>query len=226
MFRIKICGITNVNDALSAARSGADAIGLNFFRKSRRFVEPHVAHEIAAALPTDVLKVGVFVNRDADEIAAIVERVRLDCVQLHGDEPPETLVALPTRVRIIRAYRCGADGLTQLARYLNECESLGRAPNAVLIDADAGADFGGTGRVAEWSRIVEERYLLGRIPLILAGGLNADNVASAIAAVRPDGVDAASGVEKDAAVKDAALVARFIASAKQAFASCSSGQES
>src|SRR6187455_1371528 len=98
MFRIKICGITNVDDALGAARSGADAIGLNFFRKSRRFVEPHTAREIAAALPQHVSKVGVFVNHDAADIADIVERVKLDCVQLHGDEAPELLAALPATV--------------------------------------------------------------------------------------------------------------------------------
>jgi len=226
MFRIKICGITNVNDALGAARSGADAIGLNFFSKSRRFVGPGVAREIASALPADVVKVGVFVNLDASEIADVVERVQLDCIQLHGDETPGTIADLPSTVRVVRAYRCGAQGLTQLAKYLNECESLGRAPDAVLIDADAGGDFGGTGRAADWSRIAEERKLLDGIPLILAGGLNAENVASAIKAVRPDGVDVASGVEKQPAIKDPVLVARFITSAKQAFASCSADHDS
>ena len=202
MFRIKICGITNVNDALAAASAGADAIGLNFFRKSRRFVEPQVAREIAAALPVDVLKVGVFVNHSDAEIAEVVDQVKLDCVQLHGDEAPESLAALPASVRVIRAYRCGISGLSELARYLEACRSCGRMPDAVLIDADANGEFGGTGRVADWSRIAKERDALGGIPLILAGGLTPDNVSSAIAAVRPDGVDVASGVETDAAVKD------------------------
>jgi phosphoribosylanthranilate isomerase len=219
MFRIKICGIRNVNDAQAAARAGADAIGLNFFKKSRRFVEPYVAREIVAALPEGVIKVGVFVNHDPAEIAAIVDQVKLDCVQLHGDEPPDATAQIPKTMRVIRAYRFGATTLAELADYLCTCQSIGRIPDAVLIDADAGAEFGGTGRVADWSRIMIERNVLGRIPLILAGGLTPDNVAAAIAAVRPDGVDVASGVENEAAVKDHELVARFIASARRAFAS-------
>jgi phosphoribosylanthranilate isomerase len=219
MFRIKICGIRNVDDAQAAARAGADAIGLNFFKKSRRFVEPQVAHEIAAALPEGVIKVGVFVNHDPEEITAIVDRAKLDCVQLHGDEALEILAAIPSGVRIIRAYRCGAQGLSELARYLKQCKLLHRVPNAVLIDADAGNEFGGTGRVADWSRISNERETLAGIPLILAGGLTPDNVAAAISAVQPDGVDVASGVENEAAIKDHELVAKFVDSARQAFAS-------
>jgi phosphoribosylanthranilate isomerase len=219
MFRIKICGIRNVNDAQVAARAGADAIGLNFFKKSRRFVEPPIAREIAAALPEGVIKVGVFVNHGPAEIAAIVNQVQLDCVQLHGDEPPKILAEIPTGVRIIRAYRCGAQGLSELARYLTECKLHGRVPDAVLIDADAGGEFGGTGHIADWSRITNERDTLAGIPLILAGGLTPDNVAAAIAAVRPDGVDVASGVENEAALKDQELVSRFVDAARRAFAS-------
>lgn len=218
MFRIKICGITNLSDALIAARAGADAVGLNFFNKSRRFVKPEFAREIVSAMPADVLKVGVFVNHDAEQIATIANNVGLDCVQLHGDEHPELLSQLPSDVRIIRAHRCGPGGLTVLAKFLDECRTAGRSPDAVLLDADAGAEFGGTGQVADWARINSERDLLVGLPLILAGGLTPENVAAGIAAVRPSGVDVASGVEREPGCKDPDRVTEFTAAANQAFA--------
>ena len=121
-------------------------------------------------------------------------------------------------MRIVRAHRCGRDGLAPLAKYLVDCRALGRVPDAVLIDADAAAEYGGTGQRADWARIASQRELLGELPLILAGGLTPDNVAAAIAAVRPDGVDVASGVESGPGRKDAELVRRFIAAARDAFA--------
>ncbi len=218
MLRIKICGITNTKDALAASRAGADAIGLNFFCESKRFVQPEVAREIAAQLPAGVSKVGVFVNHDAAEIAAIVDHVGLDSVQLHGDERPELLAQLPDRVRIVRAHRCGQEGLSTLPRFLSECGTAGRSPDAVLVDADAQAAYGGTGRIADWVRIEAERESLGGLPLILAGGLTPDNVNAAIAAVRPDGVDVASGVERRPGIKDHELLKRFLEAARRAFA--------
>ena len=217
MFRIKICGVTSTGDARAAADAGADAVGLNFFRKSRRFIEPESAKQIASSLPAGVTKVGVFVNHAPREIVEIVRQVNLDVVQLHGDEPPALLAELPKSVRIVRAHRCGADGLDALSRYLDEAGSSGRMPDAVLIDADAGADFGGTGRRADWSLVARQRSTFAGLPLILAGGLSPDNVAEAIAAVRPDGVDVASGVEAQPGVKDHELVSRFISQAREAF---------
>jgi phosphoribosylanthranilate isomerase len=218
MFRIKICGITNIDDAQAATRAGADAIGLNFFNKSRRFVEPSVARQIAASLPQNVAKVGVFVNHEASQITSIAHDVGLDYVQLHGDEPPELVLQLPAQIGIIRAHRCGADGLSRLAHYLSDCAARGRAPDATLIDADTGSEYGGTGRIADWDRIVQERGSLGVIPLILAGGLTPTNIAAAITAVRPDAVDVASGVEREPGIKDPHLITQFIAAAQQAFA--------
>jgi phosphoribosylanthranilate isomerase len=218
MFRIKICGITNEADGVAASDAGADAVGLNFFRKSRRFVEPDIACQIAAAMPAGMMRVGVFVNHSVDEIANIVQTVGLDCVQLHGDEPATRLVELPTTVKIVRAYRCGNDGLGPLAKYLDECRRLGRVPDAVLIDADAGEDYGGSGARADWARISAGRELLGGVQLVLAGGLGPGNVATAIAAVRPDAVDVASGVELRPGQKDASLVQRFVAEASAALA--------
>ncbi len=167
-------------------------------------------------LPADVLKVGVFVNEGAKQIAEIVEQVGLTAVQLHGDEPASLLPQLPIHVRIMRAYRCGPEGLAPLSLYLEECHALGRMPDALLMDADAGAEYGGSGRTADWSAIGSQREVLRGLPLILAGGLTPENVAAAIEAVKPDGVDVASGVEKAPGVKDADLVARFVAAARKA----------
>ena len=176
-----------------------------------------IAAQIVATLPDGVTTVGVFVNATADEINQVVERVGLGCVQLHGDEPPTLLAQLASHVPIVRAYRCGADGLAPLAQYITACRTHGRAPDAVLVDADAGGDFGGTGRAADWSLVAKERDVLGAVHLVLAGGLTPRNVsAAAIAAVRPDGVDVASGVESAPGRKDAAMVARFVAAAPEA----------
>jgi phosphoribosylanthranilate isomerase len=217
MFRIKICGIRNVSDALAAAEAGADAIGLNFYSKSRRCVERDVARKIVGALPAGISKVGVFVNEDPAEIAAIASDVGLDAVQLHGDEAPEVVARLPRDVRVMRAERCGVSGLEPMARYFERCERLGRLPDAMLIDAEAGTEFGGTGKIANWDLIAETRFQFARVPVILAGGLSAQNVAAAISAVRPDGVDVASGVEQSAGVKDHELIRQFVNAAKRAF---------
>jgi phosphoribosylanthranilate isomerase len=215
-FWIKICGITNIDDARAAADAGADAIGLNFFSKSRRFVDPRSAAHIAGELPTDILKVGVFVNHDLHQITEIVGQVGLDAVQLHGDEPALLVAELPPHVRIVRAHRCGREGLAPLAPYLDECHSLGRMPDLLLIDADAGADFGGSGTLADWALIRQQKDLFCGLPLILAGGLTPDNVADAIEAVAPNGVDVASGVERESGLKDPDLIARFVTTARNA----------
>jgi phosphoribosylanthranilate isomerase len=222
MFRIKICGITNVEDALAATRAGADAIGLNFYEKSRRFIGPQLAQHIVAAIPTHVFKVGVFVNHTAREIESIVEQVGLDAIQLHGDEPPQLIAQLPKNKAVIRAHRCGADGLSPLATYLAAAQAAGRAPDAVIIDADAGAEFGGTGERADWDRVARERSMLETIPLILAGGLTPQNIAAAITTVHPTAVDVASGVESSPAKKDHTKLRDFIAAAREAFNATSS----
>jgi phosphoribosylanthranilate isomerase len=215
-FWIKICGITNLDDARTAVDLGADALGFNFFNKSRRFIEPDTARHIADKLPEKVLKVGVFVNHDAQQVSDIVRTVGLGAVQLHGDERPQLISKLPPHVRVVRAHRCGADGLTSLAQFLDECHSLGRLPDVLLIDADAGANFGGTGQTADWDLIKRQREMTMGLPLILAGGLTPDNVADAIAAVAPKGVDVASGVESAPGQKSPELIKRFINSAREA----------
>ncbi len=217
MFHIKICGITNSEDALAAIQAGADALGFNFYAKSQRFIEPTAAREIVASLPKVVRKIGVFVNHSAAEISGIAADVSLDGIQLHGNESPEIVGQLPVQLLLVRAFRCGAAGLVPLSEYLNKCRAAGRVPDAVLIDADAGAEFGGTGEQADWNRVARERIMLERTPLILAGGLTPANVAAAISAVRPDAVDVASGVERRPGLKDHQQIADFAAAAKRAF---------
>jgi phosphoribosylanthranilate isomerase len=217
-FWIKICGITNYDDARTAVDLGADALGFNFFNKSRRFIEPDIARQIADKVPEKILKVGVFVNHDASRITEIVRTVGLSAVQLHGDERPQVVSELPPHVRVVCAHRCGADGLTSLGKFLDECHSLGRLPDVLLIDADAGDSFGGTGHVADWTLIKQQRETTMGLPLILAGGLTPDNVADAIAIVAPDGVDVASGVENAPGRKSPDLMNTFIKCAREASA--------
>jgi phosphoribosylanthranilate isomerase len=216
MFRIKICGITNITDARAAVDAGADAIGLNFYSKSRRYVDQKTAQAIAAELPADVMKVGVFVNHDQRSIESTASFVGLDAIQLHGDEGADQIAALPVNLLVLRALRCAADINSLLAHFVNECNASGRLPDAILLDADAGAEYGGTGERADWHLIARHRSTLADIPLILAGGLTPANVAAGIAAVRPDGVDVASGVESRPGTKDRAQILAFVTAAKQA----------
>jgi phosphoribosylanthranilate isomerase len=215
MFRVKICGITNLKDAQVAADAGADAIGLNFYPASPRWCGLATAGQIAARLPTHVCKVGVFVNAAADEIRRTAEAVPLDLVQLHGDEPPEFLREirpLPT----MRALRAG-DDLSQIADYLAACHRLVAMPRMLLLDAACAGRYGGSGTTIDWEFLAQNRHHLGGVPLVLAGGLTSENVAAAIALVRPWAVDVASGVEIAAGKKSPERVARFVHVAKNAF---------
>jgi phosphoribosylanthranilate isomerase len=217
LFRIKICGITNVADAREAADAGADAIGLNFYSGSPRCISEETAEEIVRILPADVAKVGVFVNMPSSDVARLADRLRLDWIQLHGDEPPEVIAELKPR-RVIRALPCGKGGLPAVVQYLEKCESEGGLPDALLADAAAGSAYGGTGLTAEWGQLVPPRSWLHSIPLILAGGLRPDNIASAIATVQPDAVDTASGVEVSPGKKDRDRLHAFVNTARHAFA--------
>ena len=216
MFRIKVCGVTTVEDAVLVAEAGADAVGLNFYPASRRYVSPDIAEANVATLPSGVCKVGHFVNSPASEVAATFDRLRLDLVQLHGDEPPEHLAQLAGRP-IMRAFRLGPGGLGPVADYLRRCRDLGCVPALCLFDAFVPGQFGGTGQVADWARLgcypIEDWHP----PLVLAGGLTPDNVAEAIGQVHPLAVDTSSGVESSPGRKDPALVHRLVAAARAAF---------
>jgi phosphoribosylanthranilate isomerase len=216
-FRIKICGVTNINDAQVAVDAGADAIGLNFYGRSPRHVSSNAAQFIAERLKGDVDRVGVFVNAPADAIREICRASSIGIVQLHGDEPTEFLRELKGKLEIIRARRLDAGGIAAIDVDLQACAyASGSPPSAVLIDAAAAGQYGGTGTTVDWRQLAGHESMLSA-PLILAGGLTPDNVAEAIRIVRPKAVDVASGVESSPGKKDAAKVRDFIAAARDAF---------
>jgi phosphoribosylanthranilate isomerase len=211
---IKICGIRDAATAREVAKLKPQAIGLNFYARSPRAVAPETAAEIAQALPAEVAAVGVFVNHTLAEVEQLRRDCELDFVQLHGDEPPEFLAELDPRT-VIRAFRVGAEGLTDVAAYLERCRALGALPAACLIDSRVEGTYGGSGRTVAWDLLEREYPQSGWPPLILAGGLHPGNIAAAIEAVRPWGVDVASGVESAPAQKDLRLVEEFIAHASR-----------
>ncbi len=214
MFQVKICGITDPADAQAAADAQADAIGLNFFPLSPRFVDDPAAEKIAQVRPSGVALVGVFVNSPAAEVQSLAARLRLDYVQIHGDEPPEFLRELEG-LATIRALRCGAD-LEVALDYLAQCRRLGCLPAAVLVDALQPGHFGGTGAPADWPALAAARSRFEGLPLILAGGLTAANVSEAIQTVGPAGVDVASGVETAPGRKSSPQMRAFVAAARVA----------
>lgn len=217
MFQIKICGVTRASDVAFIRDAGADAIGLNFYPQSKRFVSLEAAKPIAVAAG-GFIKVGVFVNSPAEEVCETFDALSLDLIQLHGDEPPEFLTHLGGRP-VLRVFRVGGDGLSPIAKYLDACRVLDVTPVGVLLDAHVPGEYGGSGAVADWARIVAERVLLHELPLILAGGLTGENVGQAITSVRPDGVDTASGVETAPGDKDQAKVKKFCEAASGAIRS-------
>ncbi len=202
VFRIKICGITNVDDALATARAGADALGLNFYPCSPRCVSPEVARNIIAAVPAETVKVGLFVNSPAGEVCRSFDDLGLDLIQLHGDEPPEYLIQLGRRP-VMRAFRIGTDGLRPVTEYLSRCRELGALPALTLLDSAVAGAYGGTGTTVNW-KMAGQYVSAGDVPpLVLAGGLSPENVTEAICDVRPAAVDTASGVEsrRDAKIR-------------------------
>lgn len=217
MFRIKVCGVTVVEDVRMLAAAGVDAVGFNFYPRSVRAIDERRAAELAAVLPPGVARVGVFVNATADQIERIARLTPLDYVQLHGDESPEFAAELAGTFPVIRAIRCRFDEVARPLQWLDEFQRLGGRLAALLVDAAHDGQYGGTGAKADWRVIEPFRQAAAGTPLILAGGLRPENVAEAIAAVRPDGVDTASGVESQPGRKDPDLTARFVENARRAF---------
>jgi phosphoribosylanthranilate isomerase len=197
--RIKICGITRVEDALNAVYLGADALGLVFYPQSPRAVSVMQAQAIVAALPPFVSVVGLFVNATAAEVAAIQAQVRLDVLQFHGDECAEYCAAF--HVPYLKALRMQAQ--TDLIALAHTYASA----SALLLDTYVAGVQGGTGAVFDWAWIPRQVPK----PLIIAGGLNPANVAHAIALLHPWGVDVSGGVEAAKGIKDAAKMAAFMA---------------
>ena len=198
MTQIKICGITSLQDALTAAGCGADALGFIFYQASPRHVTPETARAVCRDLPDGVVRVGVFVNEDPSKVREIVDFCGLDLIQLHGDEPPDYCRRFPAE-RLIKAVSFQGDGdPAALADY---------AVRAILLDHHEAGRYGGTGKQSDWNWAgrIKALYLL-----ILAGGLHEGNIEEAIRTVAPDAVDLNSGVEHSPGNKDPEKVKRII----------------
>jgi len=202
--RVKICGVTRLEDALAAARLGADAVGFNFWPRSKRYLPPGAALAIVRRLPPFVTAVGVFVDPTLDEVVRAAADSGIGVAQLHGDETPELCRSLP--LPVLKAIRVAdASSLDLLAVYETAVQGF-------LLDS-ASSGYGGSGTAFDWSlaaRAARER------PVVLAGGLHPGNVAEAVRAVRPWGVDVASGVESAPGVKDPEKMRAFLEGAREA----------
>lgn len=203
MIRVKICGITNINDASAAVESGADALGFVFYKDSKRYIEPARAYEIISLLPPFITTVGVFVNPSIQEIKDAVDASDVDAVQLHGDETPEFCSTLPYKT--IKAIR---------VRSVILPDNIELYPvQAILFDSYSDVEYGGTGRGFSKNLL---RGVSFSKQIILSGGLNPDNVEEAISTVQPYAVDVSTGVEDSPGKKNASKVRQFIEVVKNA----------
>ena len=196
--RVKICGITRVQDALEAVHCGADAIGLVFYAASPRYVSVQQAQQIVAALPPFVSVVALFVNATPAEIETVLSQVRIDIVQFHGDETAADCERI--KLPYFKAIRVKSD------TNLLQCALDFSSASALLLDTYSEAAYGGTGHVFDWDLIPKNMTK----PLILAGGLIAENVGLAIQKVKPYAVDISGGVEVSKGIKDANKIAAFM----------------
>ena len=203
MIKIKICGITNFDDALAAADAGADALGFNFYKKSPRYIEPEKAAEIISQLPPFVMPVAIFVNEREERIRDIQFTTGIKVLQFHGDERPDFCDRFATRV--IKAFQVkDKESVKHMAQY---------HVSALLLDSYKEGVRGGTGTTFDWHLAVVAKTF-GRI--ILAGGLTPENVAEAVKLVQPYGVDVAGGVETGKGIKDHAKIKKFIIEVRRA----------
>lgn len=207
MIRVKICGITNIEDAMAAVSAGADALGFIFYPKSPRYITPEDAGEITSKLPPFVVPVGVFVDEPEDMVVEHAIVAGVPVVQLHGDESPDSCTSLTAfGLRVIKAAR---------VRSMEDIEALRRYDaDAYLLDAYLPDCPGGTGVTCDWAIALEAKTVLD--PVILAGGLTPDNVSRAISTVRPYAVDVSSGVESGPGRKDHDKIRAFIKNARHA----------
>src|SRR4029079_15506362 len=208
MVRIKVCGVTTADDARLAADGGADAVGLNFYPKSPRFITPTQAATIVRALPAFTAPVGVFVAMPLPQVCAVAYQLGLRGVQTYDEQPPAEDSFPFAHVPAFRVK--DARGLDAVRDFVAAATKLGRRPAAVLIDAHVEGQLGSTGHKAPWELLAG--FDPG-VPMVLAGGLTPQNVAEAIAVVPPWGIDVASGVESVPGRKDAAKVAQFVRNA-------------
>ncbi len=203
MIRVKICGITRLEDALIARDAGADAVGFVFAKSSRK-VSPEKAREITSQLGPLISTVGVFVNEKTSTILRIAQKCKLSAVQLHGDETSQAVRALASgSLKVIKAFR--------VADHLN-FDKIAKFPaNALLLDTFSSGQYGGTGKTFDWAKL---KKLKTSAPLIVSGGLRPDNVGQLLKICEPYGVDVSSGVEKSPGIKDPFLIRKFIENVK------------
>ena len=216
---VKICGLTKLGNAARIAEYQPDAIGLNFYPKSARFITVDAAKLICEQLPEHIESVGLFVNETVQNILEICQTCSLKTIQLHGNETAEMMANLQKHVphiEIIKAFRYGSGKLASLAELYNACLQQDMRLKAFLIDAGVPGKFGGTGQQLPWSELSKNYDFVHWPPLILAGGLNHQNVKSAIQQSHAWGVDTASGVELETGIKDPNLVQQFIMNARSA----------
>lgn len=211
--KVKICGIRTFEEAQAAVDAGADALGFNFWPQSARYVEPQVAREVIRRLSPIVCTVGVFVNEEVSRIVDIASDLGLNAVQLHGDESAEFCKQLGT-IKTIKALRVGRD----LDLSLIEAYQV----DMILLDSSIEGSYGGTGRRFDWRIAIEAKRLA---PIILAGGLTAENVSEAITEVRPAAIDVCSGVEAEPGRKDLEKLRQFMAIVARANALISREEE-
>ncbi|RUM91724.1 MAG: phosphoribosylanthranilate isomerase [Thermovibrio sp.] len=207
MVKVKVCGITNLNDALVTVEAGADAVGFILYPKSKRFIKAKEVRRITQNLPPFIFKVGVFVNEDPHTVLEILSYANLDFAQLHGDESPEECEYIGEE-RVIKVFRLKLiDEVEKIKPYVGKIRAL-------LLDTYSESSYGGTGKTFNWeiARAVKERF--PQIPLILSGGLNPENVRDAIKEVNPYAVDVSSGVERAPGIKDEEKIELFIRRAK------------
>ena len=218
MTKIKICGIKTVTDALAAIHAGADYLGFNFYPKSARFIEKESCAEITSVLKKDyprIKLVGVFVNSPVEDVNDILETCSLDLAQLHGDETPEMVKAFNGKA--FKAIRLSSETsvypfLKSVSESVHPFAKQSVDNPAFLVDAAVKGLYGGSGVTADWSAAAE---LAKKYPLLLAGGLTAENVAEAVGRVKPWGVDVASGVESAPGEKDAGKMVEFVKEVKR-----------
>ncbi|HVF48309.1 MAG TPA: phosphoribosylanthranilate isomerase [Pyrinomonadaceae bacterium] len=201
MTKVKICGITNLEDALLSIEYGADQLGFNFYEKSPRYISPGAARQIIDKLGDGITTVGVFVNGLIDTVIRVAVDSKIDVIQLHGSESVQYVADIHSlsRLDVIKAFSVSPD-LTK--HHIDEFEAT-----AVLLDGYTPGVYGGTGELADWEFA---RIVATDSKVYLAGGLNPENVGAAIETVRPFAVDVASGVESSPGTKDAEKVKRFI----------------
>jgi phosphoribosylanthranilate isomerase len=211
MTRVKICGVTTPADARLAAECGADAVGLNFYPKSPRYIDPRAAAELVRGLGPFTAPIGVFVGTPLRQACAIAFQLGLRGVQSYPDGPADEDTFPFAHVPAFRVK--DAASLADITRYIEAARAAGRPPSAVLVDAYVEGRMGGTGHRPPWDLLAG--FDPG-IPLILAGGLTPENVADAFRVVRPWGVDVASGVESAPGRKDPGKVRAFVANARAA----------